>query len=278
MAKSFLIGSRVRLGAFVAAWLIAAAGAAAQTPTAEQMEVFRNLSPEQQKAVLESFGSGTQSGMTHSDQRLETPATVKPRPTADERQRDLSPDGEPRLAAGDTLIVELEPVLFDGQERVLTERTRVVLEQGVAGSREGFNVAAATRAPPVAPAPPAPGPRIQRTTAELDRVERLIETVRRDNPYRLGRTGALDLPGLGSVPLAGLTPVQATQRLAIEPFLRDFRIRLHAVATRAHRCGRPQALRLRPVRGRAVDVCAGHGRPCAGRVRASGRAIVSKCN
>jgi polysaccharide biosynthesis/export protein len=50
--------------------------------------------------------------------------------------------------------------------------------------------------------------------------------VRRGNPYRLDRTGALDLPGLGLVPLAGLTVLQATQRLAIEPFLRDFRIRL----------------------------------------------------
>ena len=34
------------------------------------------------------------------------------------------------------------------------------------------------------------------------------------------------MPGLGVVPLAGLTVLQATQRLAIEPFLRDFRIRL----------------------------------------------------
>ena len=57
-------------------------------------------------------------------------------------------------------------------------------------------------------------------------MRRLVEAVRRGNPYRLDRAGAIDVPGLGVVPLAGLTALQATQRLAIEPFLRDFRIRL----------------------------------------------------
>ncbi len=66
-------------------------------------------------------------------------------------------------------------------------------------------------------------------------------------------------PGLGVVPLAGLTVLQATQRLAIEPFLRDFRIRADAVAARAGRYGRPQALRLRPLRRRADHVRAGDG-------------------
>ena len=96
-----------------------------QTPTSEQVEAFRDLSPEQQRTVLEAMGSGSgQSGTTRSDQRIETPSTVRPRSTEDERLRNLTLDGEPRLAAGDTLIVELEPVLVEGEERVLTERPR----------------------------------------------------------------------------------------------------------------------------------------------------------
>ena len=109
----------------LAAGLASAPMAHGQTPTAEQVEMFRNLDPEQQRTVLEAMGTtGGQSGTTRSDSRIESPPTVLPRSTEDERLRNLSPDGEPRLAAGDTLIVEIEPVMFEGQERVLTERPR----------------------------------------------------------------------------------------------------------------------------------------------------------
>ena len=220
--------------------LMAGLGSAAvvygqQTPTSEQVEAFRDLSPEQQRTVLEAMGSGSgQSGTTRSDQRIETPSTVRPRSTEDERLRNLTLDGEPRLAAGDTLIVELEPVLFEGEERVLTERPRQPTDslqvQGTAAvaGREGNAVPGGT-APlgqQQATVGGAPRREIQRTKSEEADLQRLIETVRRANPYRLDRTGAIDVPGLGVVPLAGLTVFQATQRLAIEPFLRDFRIRL----------------------------------------------------
>jgi protein involved in polysaccharide export with SLBB domain len=204
-----------------------------QTPSSEQVEAFRNLSPEQQRTVLEAMGSGGgQSGTTRSDQRIETPSTVRPRSTEDDRLRNLTLDGEPRLAAGDTLIVELEPVLVEGEERVLTERPAqpaVALQETGAGTgRAGLAAPGVTAAPQGQQPTQTPAARreIQRTKSEQADLDRFIETVRRGNPYRLNRTGALDLPGLGVVPLAGLTVLQATQRLAIEPFLRDFRIRL----------------------------------------------------
>jgi protein involved in polysaccharide export with SLBB domain len=210
-----------------------APSALAQSPSAEQVEAFQNLSPEQQRTVLEAMGSsGGQSGTTmRSDQRLEAPATVLPRPTEDERLRGLTADGEPRLAGGDTLIVELEPLRFEGDDRVLTERPR---QPAVAFQEPGVTTGRAeSTAPAVNPqlgaqATPLPAARreIQRTKSEEADLERLVETVRRGNPYRLDRAGAIDLPGLGVVEFAGLTVLQATQRLAIEPFLRDFRIRL----------------------------------------------------
>jgi protein involved in polysaccharide export with SLBB domain len=142
-------------------------------------------------------------------------------------------DGEPRLAAGDTLIVELEPLMSEGEDRVLTERPRqpsvALQETGVATGRAGTPALGVTAAPQGQQPTQVPAARreeIQRTKSEQADLDRFIETVRRGNPYRLDRTGALDLPGLGVVPLAGLTVLQATQRLAIEPFLRDFRIRL----------------------------------------------------
>ena len=218
----------------LAAGLVSAPAALGQTPTTEQVEAFRDLSPEQQRTVLEAMGGGNgQSGAARSDQRIESPATVLPRSTQDERLRNLTLDGEPRLAAGDTLIVELEPVLVEGEDRVLTERPRQPAEAlqeagatpGRAGERDYW--ASLERPWPSRQRRCRPrARRIQRTKSEQADLDRFIETVRSGNPYRLDRTGALDLPGLGLVPLAGLTVLQATQRLAIEPFLRDFRIRL----------------------------------------------------
>ena len=217
----------------LAAGLASAPAALGQTPTTEQVEAFRDLSPEQQRTVLEAMGAGSgQSGATRSDQRIESPSTVLPRSTQDERLRNLTLDGEPRLAAGDTLIVEIEPVLVEGEDRVLTERPRepddALKEAGGTSGRTASGTLGVTGTPPVQQTTPVPAVRkeIQRTKSEQADLDRFIETVRSGNPYRLDRTGALDLPGLGLVPLAGLTVLQATQRLAIEPFLRDFRIRL----------------------------------------------------
>jgi polysaccharide biosynthesis/export protein len=222
----------------LAAGLTSTPSALGQTPTAEQVQVFQNLDPEQQRTVIEAMGkSGGQAGTTRTDPRFESPTTVLPRSTEDGRLKNLSPDGEPRLAAGDTLIVEFEPVTFEGQDRVLTERPRPPVDplQGrtttSATGRMDGTVPNSTPPPGQQPAAGA-APRteiqrdIQRTKTEEAELKRFIETVRRANPYRLDRSGAIDLPGLGVVPLAGLTVLQATQRLAVEQFLQEFRIRL----------------------------------------------------
>ena len=204
----------------------------AQTPTAGQIETFRNLPPEQQQAILEAMGAGrSTSGVTRPDSRVDMPETVRPRAVEVERDRSQSPDGEPRLAAGDTLIVEIEVLQFEGQERVLTERPGQALaapgDRGTAvPTSEGTAGGAAAQRPPAAGNVQSPVREIDRTQAEKEDLRRLAEAVRRANPFRLDRTGAIDLPGLGIVHLAGLTALQATQRLAIEPFLRDYRIRL----------------------------------------------------
>jgi hypothetical protein len=67
---------------------------------------------------------------------------------------------------------------------------------------------------------------IDRTALQQDRLERLKEQVRRGNPYRIDREGYLDLPGVAPVLVAGLTEYEAAQRLAAEPFLKDFAIDL----------------------------------------------------
>ena len=213
-------------GATVLLLLLHGALAGAQTPTAQQMEMFRNLPPDQQQAILNAIGGGASAGSTSAEQGLETPQTTSPRVARDAGERERSADGEPRLATGDTLIVELELLQIEGDDRVLTERpvrdvaqpTSPVLDERARPQPAG--------GAPQAAATPAQRTPITRTKAETATLERYVETVRRANPYRLDRSGAIDLPGMGIVPLAGLTVLEATQRLAIEPFLREFRIRL----------------------------------------------------
>ena len=229
-----LVAGRVIVAALLGAfWLGWPSAVPAQTPSASQMEAFRNLDPDQQRAILESMGApGTGLSTGKPEQRLEMPATVLPRAREDEDRR-LTADGQPRLAAGDTLIIELEPVVFEGQSRILTERPQPLPAPSTIG-QSTLPLPGDTRAAPVTE--PGKTPQmlpgatperpIARTASEEELLDRYIETVRMANPYRLDRRGAIDLPGLGVVPLAGLTVLQATQRLAIEPFLRDYRIRL----------------------------------------------------
>ncbi len=145
-----------------AAVLFGSVGAVAQTssPTAGQVETFRNLSPEQQQAVIEAMGAGggnAGSGVTRTDPSLASPLTVTPKLTVGGIERELTVDGQPRLAAGDTLIIELELVKNVGEERVLTERPPVLgapaaaATSGVPPSATASQAASATPATPAAP-------------------------------------------------------------------------------------------------------------------------------
>src|SRR5688572_24090825 len=59
--------------------------ALAQTPTADQIDMFRNLPPDQQQSILDSMGGGnagtSRSSATgvRSDRKLDFPETVRPR-------------------------------------------------------------------------------------------------------------------------------------------------------------------------------------------------------
>ncbi len=135
------------------------------------------------------------------------------------------------------MIVEIEPVIFEGQERVLTERPRQPTEALPArgtipatgrtdNAVPDANTQLGQQAAPGGIARTEIQREIPRTKSEEAELKRFVEAVRRANPYRLDRAGAIDLPGLGVVPIAGLTVMQATQRLAVEQFLQDFRVKL----------------------------------------------------
>jgi protein involved in polysaccharide export with SLBB domain len=58
------------------------------------------------------------------------------------------------------------------------------------------------------------------------RVAQLGALIRSKNPYQLARDGVLWLPGFAGIPLAGLSEVQATLRLEVEPALHGLYFRI----------------------------------------------------
>jgi protein involved in polysaccharide export with SLBB domain len=165
--------------------------AVAQTPSAAQMEAFKNLPADQQQAILEEMGGGTSSGVRR-DRDLSSPETVRPRSvegatgrggtdTTDEME--LRPR-EPRIRGNDTVLLEID----------------------------------------IRPLEPAAGR--TRTPEETKRLEELRERAQRGNPFRLDAQGQLRILGVAPIPLAGLTEAQATERLIRDPVLRDFEVKL----------------------------------------------------
>jgi protein involved in polysaccharide export with SLBB domain len=65
-----------------------------------------------------------------------------------------------------------------------------------------------------------------KTDEERDRLEKFRKRILSNNPYRLNRFGVLEIPGLPSIPMAGLTAEEATERLNADPDLADFEVKL----------------------------------------------------
>lgn len=64
------------------------------------------------------------------------------------------------------------------------------------------------------------------TDQERGRLGKLIRLVLSKNPYQLSREGVLTLPGLSAIPLGGLTEMQATLRLEVDPMLQSLHFRI----------------------------------------------------
>ena len=217
--------------------------ALAQTPTPEQIQIFQNLPPDQQQAILETLEKDGASGTTkapRADRRVTFPDTVRPRQGREdgaEEGRDTDRlSGEPRLKRDDTILLSLEirqferpPPEVEERQRRDEKQNRVVVPNQPA--IPGRSPAAQSGMPPGA----AQGEqsRLQRTADELDRLEDFRDRVLRRNPYKLDKWGILNVPELGPIPLGGLTADEASERLSAELRLQDFIVRVTRLPLRA---------------------------------------------
>jgi protein involved in polysaccharide export with SLBB domain len=67
---------------------------------------------------------------------------------------------------------------------------------------------------------------IPKTDEEKGRTDQKRQLILKGNPYRLNRFGVLEIPGLPSIPLAGLTAEEASRRVSADPDLRDFVVKV----------------------------------------------------
>ena len=170
----------------------------AQAPSPDQLQVLQGLSPEQQQALLQQItksqsdtGGATSAGSSRAgmspDERRTSPAGGVP--------------GAPKNTLGpdDLVVVELAlpGTMAKGSVRA-----------------DGVQDPSTETAPRRLRTPPD-------TLAEEDRrkFDELIRLVQARNPYRLDRSGNLNLPGIAPILLNGLDERQAVQRLSAEPSL-----------------------------------------------------------
>jgi protein involved in polysaccharide export with SLBB domain len=65
-----------------------------------------------------------------------------------------------------------------------------------------------------------------KTDDEKSDLEKFQRRILAGNPYKLNRFGVLELPGLPAMPVSGLTASEATKRMAADPQLGDFFVRM----------------------------------------------------
>lgn len=230
--------------------------AGAQTPTPDQLDAFKTLSPDQQQALIQSLlgkGEGGSSATRKTDSKLGNPETVQRNDRLGEfeqEKKDKTLDGhtlrradeDPELRAGDSVLIDLTPVELVGKD------SDVISPAGGGPSAPGANgvpphttslAADAKTGSAKAAAIEGANPksnvgndfgRLQfphpKTPEEMGRAEKQRDRILKGNPYKLNHFGVLELPGLPSIPLAGLTADEATRRLSADPDLRDYTVRL----------------------------------------------------
>jgi len=230
--RSFSNRKLRHLGGLLLLLLVPLVSAPVRGQTAEQIEIFQNLPPEQQRAILEALARSQNGTLPQTSESLRTQIPEIPILPPEDEEEETTEAGVPKLRPRSTVLIELRITRYEGEERVLVEPPPVLpllpsgglLPEGQLVPAPGQVLSTPTPATPARPAEPRVP--IERTAIQTERLERLQEQVRRGNPYRIDHDGYLNLPGVAPILLSGLTEFEAAQRLAAEPYLKDFAIDL----------------------------------------------------
>jgi polysaccharide export outer membrane protein len=251
---------KFKFSGFTLLAILVGAVAVAQTPTTDQLNALKSMPKDQQDALIQSVLGRPSGGSTKTDSKLSTPETVQPKTdqsnelqnklkkgkTLDDRTlRQL--DEDPELRADDTILIDLTPIDrnknannpngantggndngigVNGVDGVNGVNGSAANDGSVNGARNNrnnrrnnFDDYGRVKADVKDETKP-------KTDEEKEKIEAKRQLILKNNPYHLNRFGVLELPGLPSIPLAGLTADEATNRLSADPDLRDFTVKV----------------------------------------------------
>ena len=234
---------------------LSALPALAQTPDADPLSILKNVPADQKQQLLQSVLGGSTDGTGKKvDPSLQTPETVRQKDGRLEQYtkyvKDKTVDGrplrfedeDPEIRADDSILIDLVPLEHRSRNAPQNPTTTA--------SGAGTTVLGG-----IAPVPGNPNdPQYQKnlntyqkkqddtdpsktygrdpfddrpiSESEKQKIDDRRQRILKNNPYKLNRFGVLDLPGLPSIPLAGLTSSEATSRLSADPDLRDFIVKV----------------------------------------------------
>lgn len=179
------------------AFLLSGSPVEAQTqsaPTQEQLQMFQNLPPEQQRAVLESMQQG-------GSQDWAQPAQAAPGTDASQAGRE--PTGAANRSAERRIPAEVAPARA-------TAHATVILDVAVREEQPADLL-----------------------LEEKARIESRRDQIRGGNPFRLDDEGQLHLPLLAPIALGGLTDKEAARLLNADPRLDGLRFTVTLLPVKA---------------------------------------------
>ena len=222
------------------------------TPTADQLEMLKDLSPEEREAIMRQVTGGSTGGSSTGDsssrgersrsqdeQAYRDDGTLGDR-DAEARFRRSTEDqelqnGVPVLKGDDWVIIKIDmpperPEQQSGQPQQQPAAPGAA-QSGATNPNNALpnqsgNMGGVSGSGPTTTGNVSRFRAVELSQEERERHKKLVDLIRSRNPYRLNSDGVLQLPGFASIALAGLTEFQATVRLQADPELRDFDINL----------------------------------------------------
>ena len=230
----------------VAICVLCSQPASPQVPSGatDLLQLFQNLTPEQQDAIMKQLGLGSGAGGIGAllggqgqggaagGTGLDREGMLNRR--ASGTQQPVQPDEEeaeqqtPGLKANDWVVIQVDVQAAPQAPAAAPPPVTPALPSLSAAATGATPNALASLLAASATAPPsaAPAAAAAPDTEETRRFKALVDLIRARNPYQLSREGELSLPGFAPIALLGLSDEQATLRLTVEPGLHGLNTRL----------------------------------------------------